>query len=357
MFATGVRGRQQYQSQRESPPEPGCDSSYGVRSLNGSVQWASGAEGAESGDDNGPSTDDMVVESQLVPVEGSQSDIEEGDHNHDATPLIPQTHLSASPPTSDLPLDPSPSVTSSPEDTLRPTHPSPRSFLDPLPDLEGTSEPSSPASYTSLPSYVASLSSLSRMSSPMAGIDLDGEGYLDEGAEGMEGLVLPMLNLPSESLHASASGFKGKELVGDADGTAGGVVIVILGEIEVVDGLIGELRGSGEVLERRDGEVRIVRDGKIWARLIIGLDGDQVSQTAGCHDSLLMIPQVYARVTDAYANLHSLLHPVLRPGLRDKMDGLVDGYSRKNDWVHLVLDLGDGTCTRRVIQQVGAESK
>lgn len=293
MFATSARGRQHQlqQYQRESPPEPGCDSSYGIRSLNGSVEWTSEAEESVSGETTAYDEDTASSFSSSDPTAMPQMSDGDGEEevtvDCNVTPLITQSRLDLSEhksqPEPDLESrtesEQSPDISSSPEDTCRPTHPSPRQSLDLLPDLEGPSEPSSPASFTSLPSYVASLSSLSRMSSPIAGIDSDGYGdeglVRAQGLEGMEGLVLPMLDLPHESLHASAFGLK-RTRVGQNDGS-GEVVIAILGEAEVVDGLLEQLRRSGEEVNKADGEVMILRNGRASARLIVGVDADQVS--------------------------------------------------------------------------------
>jgi hypothetical protein len=127
---------------------------------------------------------------------------------------------------------------------------------------EAPSEPSSPASYTSMPSYVASLSSISRTSSP-APLDY---GHHARGAASEE-LVLPTLSLPSSSLHLSLRKWEGE---------GRGVRIVLLSNED--KRLMRALGEREELVDMgRRGEVGVLREDKIVATLITGLDEDQVS--------------------------------------------------------------------------------
>ncbi len=240
MFGTSSRGRQH---QRESPPPPGTDSCYGVRSLNGSVSW-SGESDADPREEDRPST------SEEEPVE-SQQDHEEEEEGNDLT-LEPF-------------LAPSPTIIPpSPDDKLHPL-----SHLNDDEHLpEHPSEPSSPASFTSMPSYVASVSSVSRTSSPI-GSASDFARHI-AASSGSEDLVLPMLSLPSTSLHMSLRRW---------DGEVGGIKVVVVG------GQVGTqrlMKGLGERCELAEmgkkGEVGVVRAGRMVAVLITGLNDEQVSQ-------------------------------------------------------------------------------
>jgi len=158
-------------------------------------------------------------------------------------------------------LAPSPTIIpSSPDDTLHPL-----SHEDDEPLHEHPSEPSSPASFTSMPSYVASVSSVSRTSSPLG----SAADFARHVGAGSEDLVLPMLSLPSTSLHMSLRRWEGE---------MGGNKVVLAGSSAATQKV---MRGLGETCELADmgrkGEVGVLRAGRMLAILITGLSGEQVS--------------------------------------------------------------------------------
>ena len=145
----------------------------------------------------------------------------------------------------------------------------PRSLsnLDGLRDPTNSEPPSSPASFTSLPSYVASLSSMSRTSSPVSGVsgpityhlspyaDSHKHAQAEQGlgmSSGSQELVLPTLSLPSTSLHLSLRKW---------DGGDGIIRIALLGSKEEAQGVIRALGERVEMVETGRG-VGILRDGK-----------------------------------------------------------------------------------------------
>ncbi|WVW85756.1 hypothetical protein I302_107794 [Kwoniella bestiolae CBS 10118] len=206
-----------------------------------------------------------------------------------------------------------------------------RSFDSPF--LPTTSEPSSPASFTSMPSYVASLSSLSRTSSisPM-GI----HEYNQQLAHGglVDELVLPTLALPSESLslHMSLNKWSDEE---------GGLGVILLGEREEVQRCLRRLREKEELVEIQSG-VGVVREGKIALRIITGYKS---------------IEQARNRVLHTYNTLNALLHPQLRDDTssRGELRRLVEGYIGRSDWIHTVVSLrgsDDVTCLEDLIPAI-----
>ena len=171
------------------------------------------------------------------------------------------------------------SVGSAPISSLNIIPPSPNEMLntlthhdvdDHLP--ENPSEPSSPASFTSMPSYVASVSSVSRTSSPLGSA---GDFARQVGAASQD-LVLPMLSLPSTSLHMSLRRWEGEFL---------GIKVVLAGSQEATQKIIRGLGERSELAEMgRKGEVGIVRAGRVEGMLITGLSSEQVSpnRSHGC---------------------------------------------------------------------------
>lgn len=404
MFATVTRSRSyrrhqgQAATQGEEKPEPGTDSTYGVRSLESVEGWDDG-DGDGDGDgtsmsiassESGLSTpdDDRNHDPDLDQRPGDVNDKEGQDlgtqrPSADApgvedTPLAIQTAPLASPPVPALQHDTqggseagtntspttsthtitadSPPVSLSLPDTaslgiaeavasvLEDESASPGTGPIPLlsshlaylaqqgaatnphsyshshshshphshahAQLHLQSPPSSPASLASIPSYVASASSLSRMSSPgissngdfprdhlsLYGADDHGDphqhanhhrrraeglgfgfGYghsygYDSGAmsmgTGSEELVLPMLNLPSSSLQG---------LPRWQGGRGCSLKAIVLGSRDETRRLIEELREEVEVVQLGKDEIGVVRGGKIAAVLMTGLDCDEVS--------------------------------------------------------------------------------
>ena len=233
MFATTSRARQH---QRESTPPPGTDSCYGVRSLNGSVSWDGGSDEREQEQDPERSDRDPVH------MEGTDED------NETQSTLVPSTTI----------------IPPSPDDTLHPL--SHHDDDDPLP--ENPSEPSSPASFTSMPSYVASTSSVSRTSSPIG----SAADFARHVGAGSEDLVLPMLRLPSTSLHMSLRKWEG-------EGEVSGLKVVLAGSHAATQKVLRTLRERCELAEMgRTGEVGVIRAGRVVMMLSTGLPGDQVSR-------------------------------------------------------------------------------
>lgn len=303
MFTTALRGRS---AQRESPPMPGTDSTYGVRSVS---EWGgdsahsarSGDERAQhesEGDERGDSVDgdaaftDCERAGEESPTTAHIEDAKDwgGDDRADST--AGEDTLSATPSPRPLPLSSlAPSaqiIPPSPDDTA---HPEPELDTDSEADTgdmhlslhlrEAASEPSSPASYTSMPSYVASISSVSRTSSPAPlnlGFDTGFTGFSGFAGRGMgagtgtgsEELVLPTLSLPSSSLHLSLRRWEGSG--------ARGIRVALLGTSEMEKKLVRALGEREDLVDMgRRGEIGVVRNGKIAATLITGLGGDQVS--------------------------------------------------------------------------------
>ncbi|WWC63170.1 uncharacterized protein I303_105770 [Kwoniella dejecticola CBS 10117] len=196
-----------------------------------------------------------------------------------------------------------------------------RSFDSPY--LPTTSEPSSPASFTSMPSYVASLSSLSRTSSisPMGIHEYDAQrsGSIEDE------LVLPTLTLPSESLSLHMSLSKWQE--DDTQDDDAGLKLALLGSREEVEACLRRLRESEHLVEVSPG-VGIVRGGKVVLRLMT---------------SLKTIEQARSKINRSYNTLNGLLHPQLREDTSSQAElrRLVEGYIGRSDWLHGVLVLGE----------------
>ena len=235
MFGTSSRVRQH---QHESPPAPGTDSCFGVRSLNGSVTWS-----GESDDGSVPlDADETLAVNTANDGPSNKSD--------DAGDYTAQTALSPN------------IVPPSPDDTL---HPLSLSHLrHDFPLVETLSEPSSPNSFTSMPSYVASISSVSRTSSPLG----SATDFARQVNAGSEDLVLPMLSLPSTSLHMSLRRW---------DGEVGGIKVFVAGSQEATKSFTGRLGERCELAEMGiEGKIGILRAGRMVAMLFTGSNTEQV---------------------------------------------------------------------------------
>ncbi|KAK6910595.1 hypothetical protein I203_104627 [Kwoniella mangroviensis CBS 8507] len=350
--------------QHESPPtQEGSDSCYGVKSVS---SWG---EQSEVNDMPGPSDTYAYGRSEIrdeqEETKDKNDDDEDGEGEGESTPegdvslsssgiglnlegdqstQMGQTSPSHQAISPSRPVHTNPEqriVPPSPEDTVHPLdhshlshsegspiskrehhHPLTlehitRSFNVDSPFLPTTSEPSSPASFTSMPSYVASLSSLSRTSSisPM-GIN----EYSSQHPHITDELVLPTLALPSESLslHMSLNKWTGEE---------GGLGVILLGEREDVQRCLRRLRDEEALVEIQQG-VGVVRDGKIAMRIMTGY---------------ISAEQARDRVLHAYSTLNALLHPQLREdtSARAELRRLVEGYIGRSDWIHAVINLNE----------------
>ncbi|ORY35417.1 hypothetical protein BCR39DRAFT_596150 [Naematelia encephala] len=303
MFATVARGRQnsrrQVQELDEIEVPAGSDSCFGVRSLNGSVEWEVAGGGMEQSQDPQPDSkeedDDKVDDNE----EEQNGEEEEGEEDRMDSPKIqgestisedtpiapPWCPLPLSPETTLYLLSPNATTLSTPNEQER-DHP------------DNLSEPSSPASFTSMPT----VSSMSRTSSPIGDADF----------RGPEGLVLPTLSLPSTSLHMSLRRW---------DGEARGIKVVLLGSTGVVRRSLRELGERLELVELASrGEVGIVRDGKVQIILVTGLGETRVD----------------GKISDAYSALHALLHPSPPRGTNDKIKAVIQAWARREEWVHLI---------------------
>lgn len=183
-------------------------------------------------------------------------------------------------------------------------------------DLDLSSAPPSPTSLTSMasvPSYVASLSSASRSSSPL-GLGYGGveavetadsdngqssreglRGHTDEGTGGSVAaaiagtrrdrryerqgaeLVIPELSLPSSSLHLSLR---------DWDGPVQGVKVVLLGPADLTKRVIRAIGETEECVSVRQegrgkGVVGVVRDGRMLGSVETGATAEQVCLLLG----------------------------------------------------------------------------
>ncbi|ORX38623.1 hypothetical protein BD324DRAFT_370511 [Kockovaella imperatae] len=202
------------------------------------------------------------------------------------------------------------------------------------------SEPSSPASFTSLPSYVGSMSSLSRTSSPISGISgpsINREfsdavhsrippHYRDSSAESLlqggehlghrsEELVIPMLSLPSSSLHLSLASWHGETNM---------IKVVLLGEVELAREVIRVLENRVQIVHLDKGGIGIVKNDKVVLSLTIASSVEQIRKT----------------IHASYSALSRLLHPHPPKGSEGSVRRMISEHSRRALWVHLILNLG-----------------
>lgn len=131
-------------------------------------------------------------------------------------------------------------------------------------------------SFASMPSYVASISSLSRASSAASAA---GEDDVDDDVSG--DLVLPQLNLPSESLslHLSLQRWPGcnVEVEDEKDERRNAVTVALIGTKDEIEKVLKEVKESVEMVKLDSGELGIISDGRVAIRLITGHKIDQVS--------------------------------------------------------------------------------
>lgn len=133
-------------------------------------------------------------------------------------------------------------------------------------------------SFASMPSYVASISSLSRASSAASAA---GEDDVDANDDVSGDLVLPQLNLPSESLslHLSLQRWPGcnVEVEDEKDERRNAVTVALIGTKDEIEKVLKEVKESVEMVKLDSGELGIISDGRVVIRLITGHKIDQVS--------------------------------------------------------------------------------
>lgn len=360
--------RSSHTRQHAEPPPQGSDSSYGVRSLNSSVEWV---DAEEDDDSDATDTRDLSASrsrSSIDPARDQDNDRSDDLEALETSPTpsgtpsaLPSTHSSSSetlvpilpssddispaddtaplaaPPPTPRELDETPTPPAmtlrSPERSMRTPSPHPPPFpvathalLDMLADAPSASEPSSPASLESYPSCIASLSSLSRTSSPsdwdwkhplsrsLAAADLENQGLgLERDAE----LVLPTLSLPSTSLHLGLERWPG---------LPSGTRIALLSSPEKSRDVLGALATRHTCVQLAHGAVGVVNDGVLVATILTGHSVNNVRQ----------------RTTEAYTALHSLLNSSSSAEQKKELEPMVASYSARADWVHLVVDLDGG---------------
>jgi hypothetical protein len=66
----------------------------------------------------------------------------------------------------------------------------------------------------------------------------------------------------------------------------------------------------------------------------------------------MLLLQIHARVNDVYTRLHHLLHPSPPTGAHEQMSDLIDGYTSKSDWFHIVLALDSGESSSSTIRSL-----
>jgi hypothetical protein len=210
------RTRRHGQRQEEEVPEPGSDSTYGVRSL-GDSDW-----GSVHGLTTGSALDREETLNERGATSSGGVQMQESTPTSTTEPLF-NTEDEASP-SSPIITSPRSPITDQIEGYYSHT----------LPD--DLSEPSSPASFASMPSYISS--SISRTSSLGPDTGRIPYQFAYPGMGGSEELVMPTLNV-------SQSGQPEK-------GRGRGAKVVLLGDEEEMRGFMDELRG-------RDGLVEIER--------------------------------------------------------------------------------------------------
>ena len=214
------RTRRQSQRQEEEVPEPGSDSTYGVRSF-GDSDW-----GSIHGLTTGSGTD------QEETLEVGDATASEDVPIQESTPMShTEPHINPDPENEPSPSSP---VITSPRSPI--TDQIEGYYRHTLPD--DLSEPSSPASFASMPSYISS--SLSRTSSLGPDTGRIPYQFAYPGMGGSEELVMPTLNV------SQGQGQGPKRL---DDGRGKGIKVVLLGEEGQVRGFMEELRGQGRVIE------------------------------------------------------------------------------------------------------------
>lgn len=162
-------------------------------------------------------------------------------------------------------------------------------------DTDDHSAPPSPTSQTSLPSYLASEMSMSMPSSPGLGYSTDesiregavlqalqrerarsgvgsmlktdrGQGNVEEAEE--QDIVIPVLSLPSSSLHLSFRAY---------EGVVEGVKIALVGDISASRAFLRALGEREDLVNLGKSGVGLIRDGKLEVVFILGFSEQHVS--------------------------------------------------------------------------------
>lgn len=133
-------------------------------------------------------------------------------------------------------------------------------------------------SFASMPSYVASLSSLSRASSAASPV---GEDAADANDDVGGDLVLPQLSLPTESLslHLSLQRWPNRdvEMEDGKEERRGVVTVALIGTKDEIEKVLKEVKECVEMVKLDGGALGIISDGRVAIRLITSLEIDQVS--------------------------------------------------------------------------------
>lgn len=129
-----------------------------------------------------------------------------------------------------------------------------------------------------MPSYVASISSLSRASSAASAA---GGDDVDANDDVSGDLVLPQLSLPSESLslHLSLQRWPGRnaDVEDEKDERRSAVTVALIGTKDEIEKVLKEVKESVEMVKLDGGELGIINDGRVAIRLITDHKIDQVS--------------------------------------------------------------------------------
>lgn len=239
-----------HQHNEEGPPE-GSDSCYGVRSLSNSV-WSEEVPESADGEAEFSPTVGIPIQREESKSEGPTEDVLGRSYGSNET-MTPLTGHST--------LQPPIHLEEPMEEFNR------RLSLAALPPHDDETEesiPSSPASFTF--SCIASLSSLSRTSSPVSGIP-----YRDRLGEELD-LVVPRLSLPSSSLHMSLPKFDGA--IGET------IKIGIIGSSEHVGEVLRGLQAEGVDLVETMGGIGVLRGDIVTMVIYTSSNVESVSGTS-----------------------------------------------------------------------------
>lgn len=306
MFATVPRMRaygRTTQQQEEERPVSGMDSTYGIRSLDSEADWGMSSESVLPEDDNDP-----------VPSRSGQ--LEEGHPEEERAGLpevqiqevvmadttsrtegwVPPSSLDDSNSPASLPVQSGPPPEGGDEDDQstipQQDGPSPLLSLSHaylFEERDNLSEPSSPASFASMPSY---MSSLSRTSS-LAGVtipSLSNHQGIGIGMGGSEELVMPLLNV-SQGLTSPRWGEGDRSSISRnsarvESGRGRGIKVVVLGDSSQTERFIHELREVKEVIQFSStgvGEYAVIGGDEIIASISTGTTGEDVSPVQHGH--------------------------------------------------------------------------
>lgn len=323
------------------PPPPGSDSCFGVRSLNGSVEWSS--EGLETGQAEMEITDDLPEGEHaggeaLAEREGGTEDelkvaaedsilapapsLSEVADKHDKLPKPTVQPILVPSPTLFLPtlstISPPESGSTRQSELQDPDHPLSEYSTDDDGDA-ASSAPPSPTSLNSLPSYLAS--DISMPSSPGIGYSTGpgsaagrsnsrsplrtGSGGVGAALQALErerarsiGTIrrlskynhaqkgceeeeeeAPDLVIPTLSLPSSSLHLSLRPFIGRVEG----IKIALVGDAEETKAFLRLLEAQEELVEvnRAKGWIGVMRAGELAAVLITGLSVIQVSHVTG----------------------------------------------------------------------------